>query len=135
MSQQPPPDPSEIILSAADINRAGGEGVISQNDADRLTHWAYDQRFKRTPLADRAPSPAPEKPKAFNLVTVLYYFGALLMISACAWFLGDKWDGLGRAESALRQSSTSPSPQARDSGCDSAVTSWRAVSWLPLQLA
>ncbi len=26
---------------------------------------------------------------------VLYYFGAMLMISACAWFLGDKWDVLG----------------------------------------
>jgi len=29
-----------------------------------------------------------------NLVTVLYYFGAMLMISACAWFLGDKWNVL-----------------------------------------
>ena len=95
MSQQPPPDPSEIILSAADINRAGAEGVISQSDADRLIHWAYDQRFKGTLLADPPLPPAPEKAKGFNLVTVLYYFGALLMISACAWFLGDKWDVLG----------------------------------------
>ncbi len=37
----------------------------------------------------------PEQSKGFNLVTVAYYFGALLMISACAWFLGDKWDALG----------------------------------------
>ena len=46
-------------------------------------------------LADPPPPPAPEKAKGFNLVTVLYYFGALLMISACAWFLGAKWDVLG----------------------------------------
>ena len=38
MSQQSPPDTAEIILSAADINRAGAEGVISQSDADRLIH-------------------------------------------------------------------------------------------------
>ena len=72
MSQTPPPDPAKIILSAADINRAGAEGVISQTDADRLIHWAYDQRFNRTLLADPALPPAPEKAKAFNLVTVLY---------------------------------------------------------------
>jgi len=86
MSQQPQPDPSEIILSATDINRAGAEGVISQSDVDRLIHWAYDQRFKGMLLADPPPPPAPEKAKGFNLVMVLYYFGALLMISACAWF-------------------------------------------------
>jgi len=95
MSQQPQPDPSEIILSATDINRAGAEGVISQSDADRLIHWAYDQRFKGMLLADPPLPPAPEKAKGFNLVMVLYYFGALLMISACAWFLGAKWDVLG----------------------------------------
>jgi hypothetical protein len=94
MSQSPPDSP-EILLSAADINRATAEGVISQSDADELIRWAYDQRFKGT-LPSQPPTPtSPEQRKAFNVVSVLYYFGAMLMISACAWFLGDKWDDLG----------------------------------------
>ena len=92
---QDPPDPAEILLSTADINRATAEGVISQSDADGLIRWAYDQRFKRTMPSEAPAPPAPEQHKGFNVVTVLYYFGAMLMISACAWFLGDKWDALG----------------------------------------
>lgn len=91
-----PDDPRdrEISLSASDISRAAAEGVLSQNDADRLVGWAYDQRFNGT-LIPEPKVPVPEQRKGFNLVTVLYYFGAMLMISACAWFLGDKWDVLG----------------------------------------
>ena len=92
---QSPPDPAEILLSTSDINRATAEGVISQSDADGLIRWAYDQRFKRTVPAGPETPAAAEQHKGFNLVTVLYYFGAMLMISACAWFLGDKWDVLG----------------------------------------
>ena len=92
---QSPPDPAEILLSTSDLSRAAAEGVISQSDADGLIRWAYDQRFKRTLPAEPATPPAAEQHKGFNLVTVLYYFGAMLMISACAWFLGDKWDALG----------------------------------------
>lgn len=92
---QTPPDPAEILLSTADIHRATAEGVISQSGADDLIRWAYDQRFKRTLPSEPPVPPAPEQHKGFNVVTVLYYFGAMLMISACAWFLGDKWDALG----------------------------------------
>jgi len=94
MSEEPPFDPAEIILSAADINRACAEAVISRSDADKLIDWAAAQRSKGGLRAEAAPT-APERVKGFNVVTVLYYFGALLMISACAWFLGDKWDVLG----------------------------------------
>src|SRR5262245_28601433 len=100
MSQEPPVDPAEIILSAADINRACSEQVISRSDADKLIRWASEQRSKGALRAETVP-PGPEKAKAFNVVTVLYYFGALLMISACAWFLGDKWDVLGAGGIAL----------------------------------
>ncbi len=95
MSQNPePPNQSRILISAEDINRATEEGVLSPADADKLIHWAYDQRFNRSQLAEPTAAPAPELRKGFNVVTVLYYFGAMLMISACAWFLGDKWDVL-----------------------------------------
>lgn len=82
------------MLSASDINRAAAEGVLSQDDANRLVHWAYDQHFNGLLLSEPR-APAPEQRKGFNLVTVLYYFGAMLMISACAWFLVDKRDVLG----------------------------------------
>lgn len=88
------PRDRELSLSASDINRAAAEGVLSQNDADRLIGWGYDQRFDST-LISEPKSPVPEQRKGFNLVTILYYFGAMLMISACAWFLGDQWDALG----------------------------------------
>ena len=86
----------EITLSAADIQRAAVEGVLSQADADRLVHWGYDQHFNRSVFSEPH-VPAPEQRKGFNLITVVYYFGAMLMISACAWFLGDKWDVLGNS--------------------------------------
>ena len=95
MSQSSSPqDQERIVLSPSDINRAAAEGVLSQNDAERLVHWAYDQHFNGL-LISEPRAPAPEQRKGFNLVTVLYYFGAMLMISACAWFLGDKWSVLG----------------------------------------
>lgn len=81
----------EILLSIADIRQAAAEGVVSDAEAQRLVEWACSR-----PAAERA-APAVEARKGFNLVTIAYYFGAMLMISACAWFLGDKWDELGSA--------------------------------------
>ena len=82
----------ELRLSAADIDRAVRDGVISLEDGERLLKWGYSQRFE--PFPDTPDRPA-EQAKGFNLVTVAYYFGAMLMIGGCAWFLGDKWDVLG----------------------------------------
>src|SRR5207237_2960678 len=69
-------------------------GVLTQSDAERLVQWGYEQRFNRL-LLPVPELPSPELRKGLNLVTVAYYFGAMLMISACAWFLGDKWNALG----------------------------------------
>ncbi|MBL8149194.1 MAG: hypothetical protein JNN15_04625 [Blastocatellia bacterium] len=80
----------ELLFSSDDIYRAAEEGVFSRSDAEKLVQWGYEQQFNRRLLL-----PAPEHHKGFNLVTTCYYFGAMLMISACAWFLGDKWDELG----------------------------------------
>src|SRR5678816_3854920 len=91
-SSEPNASNADLSLSTSDIYRAAGEGVILMADAERLVKWGYEQRF-RDPLS--AESLPPEQRKGFNLVTVAYYFGAMLMISACAWFLGDKWEQLG----------------------------------------
>jgi hypothetical protein len=91
---QSEPRGSELLLTSSDIYRAAAEGVLPQADAERLVQWGYEQRFDRS-LLPEPKRPAPEQRKGLNLVTVAYYFGAMLMISACAWFLGDKWESLG----------------------------------------
>jgi len=82
---------AEIILSVSDIREASAEGVISDSNAQSLIEWAV----KRSDRRSAEVAALPEQPKGFNLVTVAYYFGAMLMIVACGWFLGDKWDSLG----------------------------------------
>lgn len=91
---QSDPRGSELLLTLSDIYRAAAEGVLSQAEAERLVKWGYEQRFEHS-LLHETRSQAPEQRKGLNLVTVAYYFGAMLMISACAWFLGDKWEALG----------------------------------------
>ena len=83
----------ELSLTSSDIYLAAEQGVLLQADAERLVRWGFEQRFNRSGFA-QPNAPAVERRKGFNLVTVAYYFGAMLMISACAWFLGDKWNAL-----------------------------------------
>src|ERR1041385_11895 len=85
---------SELSLTSSEIYLAAEEGVLLQADAERLVRWGFEQHFNRSGLPEPKP-PVVEQRKGLNLVTVTYYFGAMLMISACAWFLGDKWDQLG----------------------------------------
>lgn len=84
----------QMLLTAADIRSAAVEGVLSRDDAEHLVEWGSRRRAALPPIPAPATSPI-EEGKGLNLVTVAYYFGAMLMISACAWFLGDKWDALG----------------------------------------
>jgi hypothetical protein len=94
MSNRPDPSVPELQLTPSEIYRAADEGVLPRSDAERLVQWGYEQRFNRL-LTPEPKTASPEFRKGLNLVTVAYYFGAMLMISACAWFLGDKWDALG----------------------------------------
>ncbi|HJP95434.1 MAG TPA: hypothetical protein VJ875_26030 [Pyrinomonadaceae bacterium] len=84
----------ELSLTSADIYLAAEQGVLPREDAERLVHWGFEQRFNQSRLVEPKASPV-ERRKGLNLVTVAYYFGAMLMILACAWFLGDKWEVLG----------------------------------------
>lgn len=89
----------DVLLTATDIHRAAAEQVIGEDDAERLIQWASAQ-FAANKLSSAATGinrgrVSQEEGKGLNLVSVAYYFGAMLMISACAWFLGDKWDELG----------------------------------------
>ena len=84
----------EVSLTSSDIYLAVEQGVLSQTDADRLVRWRLDQRFNQSAVL-RPKVAAVEQGKGLNFVTVAYCFGAMLMVSACAWFLGDKWEALG----------------------------------------
>ena len=83
----PTPD-YELSLTSSDIYLAAEQGVIRQDDAERLVRWGFEHSGLSGPAAV-------EQRKGLNLVTVAYYFGAMLMVLACAWFLGDKWNQLG----------------------------------------
>jgi len=88
--EQEPSDPKheQLILTVRDLREAADAGVISEYDVEKLVRWASERSAEsRVGRVEHA--------KGFNLVTVAYYFGAMLMISACAWFLGDKWNSLG----------------------------------------
>src|SRR5215510_69493 len=80
-----------------DLERAADAGLIDREPFRRLTEWQAARNRRDDPhgLAASAPPSPYEQNKGFKLVTVAYYFGAMLMISACAWFLGDKWEELG----------------------------------------
>ena len=85
--------PEEVSLSFAEIRQAAADGVIGEESANALIGWAYDRPTKSVMIA--AGPNAPEQAKGFNIVTVAYYFGAMLMISAFAWFLSNIWSVLG----------------------------------------
>ncbi len=84
----------ETLLSISDIRQAAADGIISDADSQNLIAWAGSRPAGTTAQSSIAET-AVEQSQGFNLVTVAYYFGAMLMISACAWFLGDKWESLG----------------------------------------
>src|SRR5216110_1507117 len=82
---------ADVRLSVSDLRQAATDGIISATDVEKIIQWAADRQSESTSTV----TPTAEQAKGLNLVTVAYYFGAMLMISACAWFLGDKWDSLG----------------------------------------
>jgi hypothetical protein len=94
-NEHPETDPKSFVFTITDLRQAANEGVISPEAAADLISWGYEREAKFVRDRGLSSQAAIEQPKGFNLVMVAYYFGAMLMISACAWFLGDKWDSLG----------------------------------------
>lgn len=98
LSPSPTPLPlhlSDFVVSTDEIRAAARAGVIAPEEAERLiAHLAA--RIILDAAAPAKPRRQELEPhKGLNPVMVAYYFGAMLMISACAWFLGDKWKDLG----------------------------------------
>src|SRR4051794_21395242 len=98
---------SEIVFTINDLHEAASDGVISPEVTANLITWAYEREptapvgshvqadhveYARDPQVQAS---TVEHPKGLNLVTVAYYFGAMLMISAFAWLLGNVWSTIG----------------------------------------
>ena len=88
---------NSVQLTASDLFRAAEAGIISQADSQKLIEWAEREVESRESVIAGTDMPKVEATRGFNLVTVAYYFGAMLMIIASGWFLGDKWETLGPA--------------------------------------
>ena len=72
----------EIRLTSGDMRSAVDQGVIDERSAAQLLAWYRARQVG--PQTELATTRAREHPKGMNLVTVAYYSGAMLMISACA---------------------------------------------------
>jgi len=67
-------------LAKADFDWASTEGLISTDQADAL--WtAFERRVQDRP--------------AFDLVHIIYYVGALIVLSAMTWFMTEAWERFG----------------------------------------
>lgn len=67
-------------INKDDLKSAASKGIITSGQADLL--WeALSEGVSERP--------------GFNLVHVFYYFGALLVISSMAWFIGTAWESFG----------------------------------------
>ena len=67
-------------------------GIISE------AQWAQASSFLRGSRGEPSTTSEltrQEASKSFNPIMVLYYIGALLILSAFGWFMGSQWDALG----------------------------------------
>src|SRR5262249_15783381 len=70
----------KLPISKEDLDQAAFDGVISPKQADAL--WdRLSERFR-------------DKPQ-FDLATIPYYFGALVVLIGLGWFMGQVWDSFG----------------------------------------
>lgn len=69
-----------------ELRKCVEKGIISEEQLNAVSAGA---------AAAPAKTPAAEVPKGFNAIMVLYYTGALLILSAFGWFMGSQWEALG----------------------------------------
>lgn len=73
---------NKLTISKEDLNQAVCDGVLAPEQAEDL--WQYlGARFRDRPQ--------------FDLAHVAYYFGALVVLIALGWFMGQVWDSFGGA--------------------------------------
>jgi len=71
------------------------KGLLTESELEKIF-----QQLGQPDIRGRehhAGDPHPEVKKSFNPIMVVYYAGALLILSAFGWFLGSQWDIFGPA--------------------------------------
>jgi hypothetical protein len=72
--------------TAQDFERWLADGFLTREQTERLA----------VELTSAETDSAAEGQRGFNPLTVAYYLGALMIMSALGWFLYDQWDSLGK---------------------------------------
>ena len=91
--RRPSEHDSLSTLTAAALER----GIIDATQRERLHTLAADLAAQAHAPSDVA-TPAPAEARGtFNVITVAYALGALLVLFALGWFLVDRWSKLGPA--------------------------------------
>src|SRR5215213_1456142 len=85
-------DPPLSMLTAAAVDR----GIIDASQRDRLHALAAELSTSVMPALSEPPAPRHAEARGnFNVITVAYTVGALLVVFALGWFLIDRWEKLG----------------------------------------
>jgi len=66
------------------------KGLISKEQLNLISAHLLSHTSAKAVASSNA-----EATKSFNPIMVLYYLGALLILSAFGWFMGSQWDALG----------------------------------------
>src|SRR5690349_4453185 len=76
---------------------ATARGIITHAQAEQLAELAreLERDLATTHSAGTAPAPRTEARGGFNVITVAYALGALLVLFALGWFLAERWSKLG----------------------------------------
>ncbi len=76
----------------AELRKLVQAGVMTESQWQAAAQHLRGTRGTSLPIEQ---IPTREVKKDFNPITVLYYLGALMILSAFGWFLGRQWDSLG----------------------------------------
>ena len=87
-----PSEPDDLsTLTAAALER----GIIDATQRDRLHALAAELSTEDGALPNATAAASAEARGSFNVITVAYALGALLVVFALGWFLVDRWSKLG----------------------------------------
>jgi hypothetical protein len=89
--------PSETDSLSTLTRAALDRGIIDAAQRDRLLELAHELAHEPEVPTPESAMPHTEARGGFDIITVAYALGALLVLFALGWFLVDRWSSLGSA--------------------------------------